>query len=383
MSLLSRRELEALVAGAEAPCASIYMATHRGGREVRQGPIRFKNLLKQCEEQLEPLLRRERRDAVLEPARRLLRDDHFWRRQSDGLACFLAPNRFKAFLLPVPFVESAVVNDRFYLKPILPVMAGDGRFYVLAISQKRVRLFEASRHAIREVDLNDVPQSLTDAVGTDWVQEALQFHTRASGAGQGERDAMYHGHGVGTDDLPKEISRFLRQVDNGLLERFQDRDPPLVIAAVEHLRAMYRDVSRYPNLVPEGVDGNPDLVSMDELHGQAWRVVRPLFEGAQREAAERLAVLLGTGRASDELENVVLAAHDGRVDTLFVALEEQRWGLVDAAKRTVETDPERRNGATDLLDEAAFQSLVHDGTIFAVHRDRMPVDAPAAAIFRY
>ena len=69
--------------------------------------------------------------------------------------------------------------------------AGDGAFFVLALSQGSVRLFEGSRDGIRELDLADIPTSLRDAVGYDYEQRSLQFHT---GAGAGDWAAAWKGN---------------------------------------------------------------------------------------------------------------------------------------------------------------------------------------------
>jgi hypothetical protein len=39
-----------------------------------------------------------------------------------------------------------VVSDRFHLKPLLPLLTGDGKFYLLTLSQEdEVKFFEGSR----------------------------------------------------------------------------------------------------------------------------------------------------------------------------------------------------------------------------------------------
>ncbi|NLD72625.1 MAG: hypothetical protein GX649_07900, partial [Chloroflexi bacterium] len=52
MSLITRTEIETLIAPHEAPCITITMPTHRRGTDVLENPIRLKNLLDQAEERL-------------------------------------------------------------------------------------------------------------------------------------------------------------------------------------------------------------------------------------------------------------------------------------------------------------------------------------------
>ena len=67
----------------------------------------------------------------------------------------------------------------------------------------------------------------------------------------------------------------------------------------------------------------------------AWEIVEPRLTADRRKAAERYGDLLGTGRASSRYEEILPAAHDGRIDTLFVARGVRLWGSYDEKKREV------------------------------------------------
>ena len=45
-------EIRSMLSESEAPAVSIFVPTHRAGKEIRQNPIRLKNLVKQAEDQL-------------------------------------------------------------------------------------------------------------------------------------------------------------------------------------------------------------------------------------------------------------------------------------------------------------------------------------------
>ncbi|MDO8785970.1 MAG: hypothetical protein Q7J12_07100, partial [Syntrophales bacterium] len=119
--------------------------------EIQQNQIRLRNLLREAEEKL---LAGGRRPAEvktsLEPVQGILGNALFWRRQRDGLAIFLTPDIFRFYCLPIDFEELVVLADRFHIKPLLPILRGDERFYLLALSQNEVRLLEGSRHSVRE-----------------------------------------------------------------------------------------------------------------------------------------------------------------------------------------------------------------------------------------
>lgn len=363
---------------------SLYVPARPEALGFRKDPIRLKHVLQDAERELAardyspPQI-----DELLRPARELLGDDDFWRSGGHGVAVLLAPGVRHVHRLPLTVEELAVVADRFHVKPLLPLVGANDRFWVLALSQQYVRLYEASRHTLREIDSLDLPASVEDVVGYDYETRSLQFHTGAESAGGGRRRAMYHGHGAGIDDSKEEVREFFRRVDDGIRKLFKDRSEPLVVAAVDYEIAMYRDVSKYGHVLDAGVEGNPENVSEEELHRAAWDLVRPTLTRARREAASRYEQLAGTGKASRQLEEVVPAAFDGRVATLFVAAEESRWGTYDPETRSLHRDKERNADSDDLLELAAVQSLLQGAELHAVAADEVPGRGPIAAIFRY
>lgn len=383
MKPLSRAELEELMQRRQGACVSIFAPMVKAGTETQQNPIRFKNLVRRAHEALvERGLGDPDARQLLAPATDLIDDTPFWQHQSTGLAVFVSPGFFRYYRLPVEVRELAVVEDRFHLKPLLPLLSGDGRFYVLALSQKRVRLLEATRHSVRELDLGDLPTSLNDAVGYEVEESHIQYHSGTRSA-RGGSSPVYHGQGGGDDDVKLEIQKFFNLLDRGVSSLIGDREAPLVLAGVEFLFPLYRQVSSYPDLVEGGVPGNHDATSAEELREKAWPLVEPVFTRAQEEAVGRFRGLLGTGQASVQLDDVVTAAHDGRVETLFVALGTRRWGSFDQERRVVELSEHNGPGTEDLVDFAALQTLLKGGEVFAVPPEQVPEGGAVAAVYRY
>lgn len=385
MAILSRSEIEILVNQTDRPLVSIFMPTQRVGAEMQQNPIRLKNLVGQAEAELIGYgLRAPQARSLLEPARALVDDGLFWQEQSDGLALLLSPDFFRAYRLPLNFEELVVVADHFHLKPLLPLLSEDGHFYVLALSQNEVRLWQATRYHISEVDLKNMPTSLAEALKYDDPEKQLQFHTASdSPRNPGDRQAIFHGHGVGSDDEKKNIWRFLQIIDHGLQAVLQHKSEPLLLACVDYLRPIFQEVNSYPHLLDQSITGNPKLLSPASLHKQAWSIVQPHFQQARRQATAQYQQLAKSGRASHDLREILPAAHYGRVDTLFVAVNRQQWGNFEPDTNTINLYGAAKPGADDLLDVAAMQTLLHGGTVYAVEPNQVPDNTPIAAIFRY
>jgi hypothetical protein len=371
--------------GGTGPRVSIYMPTEKAGKEIQQNTIRFKNLLREAEERLGAMdgLRPAEVAALLRPAHELIEDTPFWQHQEEGLALFLSAAGARRYRVPIRLNELVVVNRHFHLKPLLRLLTGDGRFLILTLSQRDIGLWEATRYSMRRLDLGDTPTRLEDVVGSQVEERHLTFRTAAP-APAGRDSAAFHGHGGGTDDVKPEIRKFFNAVDRGVTKIIGGRAEPLVLAGVEFLLPIYREVSDYPHLLAEEVRHGTTLIGPAELHEKAWALVAPRFEAERRVSRERYLELAGTGRTSSALPDVVPAAGDGRVETLFVAAGQRRWGTYDEAGRSVALHDEPGDGRRDLLDLAAVLTLAKGGRVFVVEPDEVPAAGqPLAAIFRY
>jgi hypothetical protein len=365
---------------AEGPAVSIYIPTHRAGPDTRENPIRFKNRLREAEEALQAQgLKGSEIEALLAPAQKLVDDYRFWQHQRKGLAMFLAPDFERRYRLPIEVDELALVGGRFHLKPLLPLLSGDGRFYVLVVSLNEVRLLEGTRFSVSEVPLDEMPRSLAESMQFDVLQGHFEARDVSPGAA-GEQSA-FHGHGPGDEDEKVRILEFFQKVDNGVRELLAAETAPLVFVGVDYLFGLYKEANHYRYLLPEAVEGNYERERDEEVHAKAWEIVEPHFKEVQAAARERFAQRHGNGQASSDVREAVQAAAEARVETLFVALDAHQWGRYDPQARTA-TLLDEQDGE-DLLDFAAAQTLLHGGEVYAVPRDELPGGGKLAAIYRF
>jgi hypothetical protein len=169
MKDLTLEQLKALAQQTSSPSISIFLPTHRAGQDAQQDPIRFKNLLREAEKQfLDNGTGPREVSALLQPAQALLDDTNFWNYQRDGLAVFLAEDDFHHYHLPFSVEELLIISQTYYVKPVLPLFMNNGHYFILAISQNEVRLFEGTQHTVGQIDLPEgTPESLEEALRLD------------------------------------------------------------------------------------------------------------------------------------------------------------------------------------------------------------------------
>jgi hypothetical protein len=383
LTTITRDEIRDLLQLPGRPCVSIYMPTVRAGAETQQNPIRLKNLLRSAQEKLEASgMESAEATELMAPVRELVDDPTFWQELGEGLIVFRSPEVLRTYRLSTPLDELAMVSERFHVKPLFTLLAEDRPFYVLAISLKNIRLISATRHHAEEMELPGVPHSLTEALG-DLTRQYSQF--QAGSAKSVHRSPVYHGHGTGEDNLKAEIVQFFNLADKELVKHV-DRNAPVVLAGVEYLLPRYKETTELLHVLDEGLTGNAEGLSPEELRDKAWEIVEPVLTADRRKAAERYGDLLGTGRAASRYDEILPAAHDGRIDTLFVARGVRLWGTYDLEARTArlqEDQDAQQTGGEDLLDLAAIQTFQNGGQVYAVPQQDVPDGQAMAAIFRY
>lgn len=370
MKLITRKEFRNL-AGIHQPfCASIFIPTHRSGMEVfeKEDVTALRNQLKEVKAEMESRGCPPRDlTRILEPAEALISERDFWGNQSDGLALFLADGFFQQFSVPVQFEPFNYVSGEFYLKPLLPLFYGDGRFYLLTLSLKETKLYECSRYSITPLSIEDlIPANMEEVVGADYEQNYLQFRSQPGGT------SVFHGHGAGKDDRKDEIQRYFRAIDKGLREILRDLNAPLVMASVDYLHSMYREISTYAHIFPEYIRTNPDNADPLMLHKKAWIIVQPTFDQERRDKMALFEQFQGTGRTSSSLEEIIPTALDGRLDALFIENRSDVWGIYDPAGHKTTICDTRLPGSVSLLNLIATKALLKGAKVYLNEPEDMP-----------
>lgn len=385
MDHFAKSDLDKLITERKGPCVSFYLPMERRGLATKCNSIRFRNLLDEAVARLNSLgLREAALHDLIAPAQARLGDTWFWQHQSDGLALLAAPGEFYSYRLPLVFDERVEVASHFVISPLIPLLTGDGTFYILALAQGGVRLLHCTRYTCEAVELAGVPTSMPEELRYDIFDIMIQHHNSApDGGGSG----IWHGHGGNADTatMKQRLMDFCHHLDNGVRDRLAATQPPLVLAGVEFLRGFYRDASHYHHILSKGIDTSPEQVPDEELHRRAWDFVEPLFTKPCERALEiyRQRAGSGQGRIGNTLETVLPAAQASRVEALFIPHGMQVWGAWHNHGGAVAVHADRQPGDVDLLDRAAALTLKSHGTVHLLPAGMIPDHAALAALYRY
>src|SRR5690606_27965298 len=269
-SRVSQALVESLAAHREdGPVLSLYMPTALEVDERRQNEIRLKNLLRQARSRLETLgMAGTGAQALTERVDKAPLEREMWQAHGRGFAVFSGRDLLAHAALPFRVRELVVASPRFQLRPLIEALARQRRFWLLAMSQKDVRLYRGDEKALTEVDTGShLPRSLVEVAGREPTGKELYFHS----ANRGGEAASFHGTGAGKDDVEPEQEQFVRAVATGLEHFLKQDDSPVILAADNQLRALYARVSSHADRVLDEIDGNVEHVPEESLHAEAWR----------------------------------------------------------------------------------------------------------------
>lgn len=385
MDTLTRDEFSELLQPKCSPCVSIYLPRHTSGPERLQDEVRLAALLREAGRLLcERGRSAEQAEAILAPAQELAHAPTLWHQPWRTLALFVAPESCHFLRLNEQLPERLAVADRFVLRPLLPQLANTAPFYVLALSRHHVRLLEASRTEVRRIDLPGVPQTMEEALGYTVFDNELQMHSTGPASLGKKRSGGVHGHGGGDQEHFKtDLATYFHRLAKDLKPFLANPSAWIVLATVTENVALYRRASGETRVLAEAITGSPDHLTDRELTERAWPIVEPWLAKDLERQIDRFRELAETPRTASVPEQVITAAREGRVGTLFLNQDAEWWGHFDEQTGDLLLHQEQQPGDEDLLETAALDTLRRGGQVYALEGGRMPFGRALAANLRY
>ena len=384
MSQPTMKILRDLLTHGHPPCISLYQPTRRSFPAKQQDQIRYRNLLREMQASLKEKYAARDVQSIVDRFDELARDAAFWLRRTEGLGILASQDRFEVFDLQRSVPELVVVADSFHVKPLLRIVQSADRYHVLAINRKEVALYEGNRDALDQVEMTDVPCTVTAALGEELTEPSQGFHTVGPKHAAGGSTGIHHGRGQKKDDVDLDMERFFRIVDRGILAHYsRPKGLPLILAGLPPNVACFRAVTHNPNILDAAIEVDSASVSLERLRALAWESVEPIYLQRLTDLTDTYELKRSRGLAAEDLAAVAEAAVIGRVGTLLIDAERLVPGRIDAATGRIERraldDPE----TDDLLDDLAETVVRMRGEAIVVPTQRMPSTTGVAAIYRF
>lgn len=323
------------------PCITLFVPGARPGAGDGLRRVALAGLVKTAAERL---AEHPAAEVLLSPLEKLARDPDL-ELGGPGLAIFRAPDYFELCEAPADWPAAVMVGDSFHLLPLVEAAGPPAEFFVLALSRKRVRLYQYRSGEIRERELPaGVPKDLKSAGLFEPPDHAAHRST-----------GTHFGTGSDREAARAHLYEFCKMVDRGLAKTLDGR--LLLLAGVHEELTEYRRAAEYPHLFAEEIGGNADLANPVELARFAAEAARAHYLRQGEAMLARFAEMTDRKRTLAHPAAVIEAAREGRVHMLCVP-----EGAAEANAMVVET-------------------LAHGGEVFTLPRERMPGEV--AAILRF
>jgi Bacterial archaeo-eukaryotic release factor family 3 len=375
------KDLKTILA-AEGPCLSVYipLSTAPPNQALKTNALEWKETLRALEPRIEQYGAAGR--GLLESIRDWSSIVEDQEPQGKSIAVLRSPEVFRAGWIDDPVKSRAVIGPRFYIRPLLASLTRDKTFYILALSQKDVRLLRCTSRTSEEVPFPSHVSIGFEAYMNSAQPDHVAENRGTPGPSAGSSKGVMFTTNSDREDKHEYLAHFYRQIDRGVEEVLRGHAEPVVLAGVEYEIALYRSLNSNLHLAQESVQGAPNSLKSGEMHARALDAILRCHERKLDEALAHYNHKVGAG-ASNRLKDVVTAAHDGRVLTLLVSDSLETTGVFDEATHTVKGRETGTSDDEDLINDAAAQTILHAGQVYVVPNGKMPNGAPLAAIFRF
>jgi len=379
MTEVKLETLKNLIQCQESPCVSIYMSTkavHKG--EFKKLEIEFKNLLQEVEEKLKTHWDFKQRDTdkFLQEAAALAADSNFWQEQKEGLAVFIAPDRFEYFKLSVDTYNKSHVSYNFNLKQLISELRDNQEYYLLSLSPNHNQLYKAARNYIEEVEIEALPANIKEFLNLD--DQAAEKHQSVNTAGG---SAVFHGQGGAADDDNEDLIHYLKEIDKIINLELKENNNFLVVVADDNVFSLYKKINNYDSLLDENLSGNSKQLNKKELRKKSWEIVESHLHDYLKDVKDKYLELKTGEKSSSKLEDIVEAAHYSRVSTLMLNKKAEKAGVFVEDENEIKVMGNDKD--YDLYNFAAVQTIKNGGEVYSLEKDEMPEDKDILAIYRY
>ncbi len=362
----------------QAPCASLYLSTHRTQPERRDDPTRYRNLVREIRDSLSTAYSPAMVAELIAPFEHLERNEEFWNARTEGIVVFRSPDMFLRFHVDRPVGDLAIVADTFHVKPLLKLLQTSDRYHVLTLTRDSAHLYVGDRDDIEEVDLGpDAPMTMEKALGTELTERGFS----RSNSGGTERSV---GHTTTSDEVELDTEKFFRIVDRTVIERASRNDGlPVILCGVAELVGEFRRITRNQKILGDAIVTHPHALDRREMTKRAWSIIEPLAKQRSLNLIDLYRNAANKWNGLDDIVQVAHAAVEGRIDTLLVEDQREVPGKIHPVTGEITFDDLSQPDIDDVLDDLAVMVMRMKGTVHVLPAQAMPTATGVAAILRY
>ncbi len=233
-----------------------------------------------------------------------------------GLLICISPGITEVFRLPIETKEYVVIDDQFYLAPILGIINDYRDFYLLVLTLHDPKLFKGDAYGLYPTNMK-FDKSPDELLNIDEINTKNVQSKSANGGGSGG----YNGRGGEKDQANSDRQKFWRMIDRKLIKSDEEK-LPLILAGIDSEIAEFINISHYPNILNTHIEGSYRIFKPNELFPYVDQIVYQEIIEPEHEKIiaeyNRLSVKR-SDLVADNTQDIVKASDQGMVDKLILA----------------------------------------------------------------
>lgn len=342
-------------------CVTLILNTHRTKPDNLQDAIALKNLISEAESRLvDHCDKRIALDIVGKLQAIENQMDHNYNLES--LILFANENTMEFIRLPISVEPRVIIDSSFATRDLVRAMHQESNYYILLLSQQKARLMEA---------FND--KLVQEYSGAFPMENTTLFTT--TGAEQSNANRQ-------TNLTLEFFNRIDKEVNN-----IRSTHPLKVLLCTEESNFYeYQKIADQNESLLE-IFHNKNWIDekAHQVVSDSWELVKSEIEAKNNARIEALNEAVNSGKFLSDVNDILLALQDGRVQTLLIEeglfhsgiIHEKQIELVDADRKN---EP---NVVDDIYDELIERNQMFGGDVVFLPDGKLEKFHRFAAIVRY
>ncbi len=342
-------------------CVTIVLNTHRTSPDNRKDPLTLKNLIKEAEERL--FSDENKRDARFLVDR--LRDmeskiDHSHNLES--LVLFVNEDIAEYTRLPIVVTNRVVIDNTFATRDLVRAMHSESNYYILVLSQQKVRLIEA---------FND---KVVAEAGKPFPMENTRFYpaSKAELSNAGRQTNL--------------IAEFFNVVDKEVNKHRKDNPLQVLICSDESNYHEYLKIAdQKQSIFDTWLNGNRVEEKPHHIVAEAWKIVNEYTIAKNNARKDELKQAVGRNRVLSDTSEIWRAIKQGRVQTLFIEQGKFQPAILenDHIEYVPDNFRDKKGVVDDIYDELIEANMNYGGDVVFLPKGELTKFNGFGAITRY
>lgn len=342
-------------------CISIIMNSHRTKPDYLKDALTLKNLIKDVEKRLLAVTTKQEADFLVNKLNLLAAQiDHG--HNLDSLMLFVNAEISEYTKLPVKVTNRVAIDDTFSTRDLIRAMHTESNYYILVLSQDKVRLIEA---------LND---KVVQEFGGVFPIENNQFSTRNNT------------EPVVSSRQRNLIAEFFNQVDKEVnIIRHQNPLPVLICTVEENYPEYLKIADEKQSIYDTFLNKNRISEKDHAIVTDAWEIIKT--HNAKKNKARKLELheAISERKFLNDTHDIWEALNTGRIQTLFIEKGLYQPAIIGSDGLAFVSQFQRSdaNVIDDIYDEMIEINMRYGGDVVFLPKGELSKFNGFGAITRY